>query len=49
MSEGFYEIYLDGTLHVSGYNLSKNAVIEGKGIFVVGQEQDNVGGKCVLS
>lgn len=45
MDEGHYEIYLDGLLNLEGYNLSKSTPIAGKGIFVVGQEQDSVGGK----
>lgn len=44
MNEGFYEIYLDGDLYTQGYNLSRSAPIEGKGIFIIGQEQDRMGG-----
>lgn len=44
MDEGHYKIYLDGLLNLEGFNLSKSKPITGKGIFVVGQEQDSVGG-----
>lgn len=45
MTDGFYEIYLDGSLHVHGYNLSRSTPIKGNGgIFIVGQEQDTIGG-----
>lgn len=45
MFEGHYQIYLDGKLNVEGFNLSKAVPIEGNGIFIVGQEQDSLGGK----
>ncbi|KAL7020531.1 hypothetical protein ACKWTF_011569 [Chironomus riparius] len=44
MNEGLYEIYLDGNLHVQGYNLSKSMPISGNGVFIIGQEQDSIGG-----
>lgn len=44
MNEGFYEIYLDGNLHIQGYNLSKSVPIGGNGVFIIGQEQDSIGG-----
>ncbi|XP_058442915.1 sushi, von Willebrand factor type A, EGF and pentraxin domain-containing protein 1-like isoform X2 [Malaya genurostris] len=42
--KGLYEIYLDGDLHTTGYNLSNEKVIEGDGLFIIGQEQDSLGG-----
>lgn len=50
MTEGHYEIYLDGALSVEGFNLSRSTPIEGNGIFIIGQEQDNFGGSndCFL-
>lgn len=47
MNEGHYEIYLDGNLHVQGYNLSKSLPIGGNGVFIIGQEQDSVGGNAL--
>lgn len=44
MDLGRYEIFLDGSLNADGYNLSKSIPIKGNGIFVIGQEQDNLGG-----
>lgn len=44
MNEGHFEIYLDGALNNEGYNLSGSSPIAGNGIFVVGQEQDSLGG-----
>lgn len=44
MAEGHYEIYLDGALSVEGFNLSRSTPIEGNGIFIIGQEQDELGG-----
>lgn len=44
MNEGQYEIYLDGSLFTTGKNLSKSKPIIGDGIFIIGQEQDNLGG-----
>ncbi|XP_055618198.1 sushi, von Willebrand factor type A, EGF and pentraxin domain-containing protein 1-like [Toxorhynchites rutilus septentrionalis] len=41
---GLYEIYLDGELHTTGYGLSSGKAIEGNGLFVIGQEQDSLGG-----
>lgn len=49
MEEGHYEIYLDGILNVEGYNLSRSTPILGKGIFIIGQEQDSIGGKLIVS
>lgn len=45
IEEGHYEIYLDGALNVEGFNLSKSVPIIGDGIFIIGQEQDSLGGK----
>lgn len=45
MNEGHYQIYLDGSLNVEGFNLSKALPIAGNGIFIIGQEQDNLGGE----
>lgn len=42
--EGHYKIFLDGALNVEGFNLSRAVPIAGDGIFIVGQEQDNIGG-----
>lgn len=47
MNEGHYEIYLDGNLHVQGYNLSKSTPIDGNGVFIIGQEQDSIGGNFI--
>lgn len=44
MTDGFYEIYLDGELHVQGYNLSRSTPIAKNGVFIIGQEQDYLGG-----
>ncbi|CRL07619.1 CLUMA_CG020584, isoform A [Clunio marinus] len=44
MNEGHYEIYVDGTLNIQGYNLSRSTPIAGEGIFIIGQEQDSLGG-----
>ncbi|XP_055523737.1 sushi, von Willebrand factor type A, EGF and pentraxin domain-containing protein 1-like [Wyeomyia smithii] len=41
---GLYEIFLDGELHTTGYGLSSGKYIEGNGLFVIGQEQDLLGG-----
>ncbi|XP_062536901.1 sushi, von Willebrand factor type A, EGF and pentraxin domain-containing protein 1-like [Armigeres subalbatus] len=43
-SRGLYEIFLDGKLHTTGYGLSSDKTIEAHGLFVIGQEQDSVGG-----
>lgn len=43
-NEGQYEIYLDGALNVQGFNLSRSTPIKGQGIFIIGQEQDSLGG-----
>lgn len=45
MEEGHYEIYLDGLLYTEGKNFSRSKPIAGGGIFIIGQEQDNVGGE----
>jgi hypothetical protein len=45
MAKGNYEIYLDGNLHMQGHNLSAEIPIKGKGVFIIGQEQDEIGGK----
>lgn len=45
MIDGKYEIYLDGSLHTEGKNLSLSKPIKSKGVMIIGQEQDNVGGK----
>lgn len=37
--QGFYEVYMDGGLHQTGYNLSANSLIQGNGTLIVGQEQ----------
>lgn len=42
--EGRYEIYLDGALNVDGRNLSRSTPIEANGVFIIGQEQDSLGG-----
>lgn len=42
--KGVYEIYLDGELHTTGHDLSAGKVIEANGLFVIGQEQDSLGG-----
>lgn len=36
---GFFEIYLDGILQHTGYNLSSGLVVENDGTFIIGQEQ----------
>lgn len=36
---GFYEIYVDGTLRNTGYNLSTNSLIQSNGTLILGQEQ----------
>lgn len=36
---GVYEIYVDGELRDTGFNLSPGSVIEGNGTLIVGQEQ----------
>lgn len=36
---GMYEIYLDGQLYQTGFNLSAGSFIEGNGSFTIGQEQ----------
>ncbi|CAG5134438.1 unnamed protein product, partial [Candidula unifasciata] len=41
---GDWKIYVDGVLKDQGYNLSTAKPIPGKGIFIVGQEQDTFGG-----
>ncbi|XP_053687129.1 sushi, von Willebrand factor type A, EGF and pentraxin domain-containing protein 1-like [Sabethes cyaneus] len=41
---GIYEIFLDGELQTTGYDLSSGKTIEANGLFVVGQEQDSLGG-----
>lgn len=40
---GFYEIYLDGSLHQTGFNLSSGNFIESGGSLILGQEQDDLG------
>lgn len=47
--EGYYEIYLDGALNVHGHNLSRSMPIAAEGIFIIGQEQDEFGGKKEVS
>ncbi|XP_065089093.1 sushi, von Willebrand factor type A, EGF and pentraxin domain-containing protein 1-like [Ochlerotatus camptorhynchus] len=42
--KGLYEIFLDGQLHTTGYGLSSGKAIEANGLFVIGQEQDSLGG-----
>lgn len=44
VDEGHYQIYLDGALNNEGFNLSRSKPIEGNGIFIIGQEQDSIGG-----
>lgn len=41
-TNGKYDIFIDGNLRDSGYNLSTNSVIEANGTIVVGQEQVSV-------
>lgn len=41
---GSYEIYSDGILFLQGKSLSASKKISGNGIFVIGQEQDTLGG-----
>lgn len=36
---GIYEIYVDGTLHHTGFNLSAGQLIEPNGTLIIGQEQ----------
>ncbi|KXJ84393.1 hypothetical protein RP20_CCG009862 [Aedes albopictus] len=43
-STGLYEIFLDGELHTTGYGLSSGRSIEANGLFIIGQEQDSLGG-----
>lgn len=38
-AQGLYEVYVDGGLHHTGYNLSANSVIESNGTLIIGQEQ----------
>lgn len=38
-NEGFYEVYLDGGLYQTGFNLSTGSVIEANGTLIIGQEQ----------
>lgn len=40
---GFYEIYLDGRIHQTGFNLSAGSSIEPYGTLIIGQDQDEVG------
>lgn len=49
MDEGHYEIYLEGSLYTEGKNLSKSKPIIGDGLFIIGQEQDNLGGMNQLN
>lgn len=42
-SDGLYEIFLDGTLYVTGMNLSTGSSILGGGSLTIGQEQDGIG------
>ncbi|XP_055850418.1 sushi, von Willebrand factor type A, EGF and pentraxin domain-containing protein 1-like, partial [Episyrphus balteatus] len=41
---GYYELFFDGRLEHAGMNLSAGQHIPGDGIFIVGQEQDRLGG-----
>lgn len=41
--EGSYQMYSDGILQHSGYNLSSSNSVENGGILVLGQEQDTIG------
>lgn len=47
MDEGRYEIYLDGALNAEGRNLSRSIAIEANGVFIIGQEQDSLGGSTL--
>ncbi|XP_030767169.1 sushi, von Willebrand factor type A, EGF and pentraxin domain-containing protein 1-like [Sitophilus oryzae] len=42
---GEYQIFVDGSLINSGRNLASGSKIEGNGYLVIGQEQDDIGGK----
>lgn len=42
---GSWSIYLDGVLRDSGVGLSLNSNVSGGGKFILGQEQDSVGGR----
>ncbi|XP_059610984.1 sushi, von Willebrand factor type A, EGF and pentraxin domain-containing protein 1-like [Phlebotomus argentipes] len=41
--EGSYQMYSDGILQHSGYNLSSSNAVENGGVLVLGQEQDTIG------
>ncbi|XP_048255629.1 sushi, von Willebrand factor type A, EGF and pentraxin domain-containing protein 1-like [Haliotis rufescens] len=43
-NRGSWKLYIDGLLSDSGFNLSTGKPIAGGGMFVIGQEQDSVGG-----
>lgn len=43
--DGAYKIYVDGNRKQNGTGLATSAVIEGGGTFIIGQEQDILGGK----
>lgn len=42
---GDYHIYLDSSLVNNGTDLSKSKIINGRGTFILGQEQDALGGR----
>ena len=46
---GDWKVYLDGSVRSSGTDLSRGKLIKGRGLFVVGQEQDSYGGSYVGS
>lgn len=43
---GFYEVYVDGVLHQTGFNFSTNHLIEGNGTLIIGQEQVSYISRC---
>ncbi|CAH1159654.1 unnamed protein product [Phaedon cochleariae] len=42
---GSYAVYVDGKLEKAGFGLSSETNIQGMGHMIIGQEQDNLGGK----
>ncbi|KAK7501166.1 hypothetical protein BaRGS_00007651, partial [Batillaria attramentaria] len=46
---GSWKIYVDGLLNDSGFDLSTARPVPGKGVLVIGQEQDSMGGGFTAS
>ena len=44
---GDWKLYMDGSVQSSGAELSRGKPVKGRGLFVVGQEQDSYGGSYV--